>query len=239
MRLRDRFFTPATAAAIMSWRIALGLAVVVVAALAGAPVAVALAVGVAVYVASVAIAMPRRRSMPPMDPFTLGEPWRRYVQGTQRATTRLHDAVAATRAGPLRDRLHSIADRIDHGLVESWYVAKRGDEIDDAIRRLDPTTLRSRLEDFREQARTDDSSELAAAIGSIERQLESADRLQELSERTAARLRLTQTRFEELVARAEEVSVGSVDTEAYAHDVDILVDEVEGLRLAVEETRDS
>jgi hypothetical protein len=237
MRLSDRFFTPTTAAAIMSWRLALGVVVVVIAALAGAPVVAAVIVGIVVYSVSVALAMPGRRSKPPMDPFTLGEPWRRFVQGTQRAAKRLHDAVGATRAGPLRDRLHSIADRIDHGLIESWYVAKRGDEIDDAIRRLDPTTLRSRLDDFREQARTDDSAELAAAISSLERQLESAERLQELSERTAARLRLTQTRFEELVARAEEVSVGSIDTEAYAHDVDTLVDEVEGLRLAVEETR--
>jgi hypothetical protein len=237
MRFSDRFFTPTTAAAIVSWRLALAVVVFVMVALAGAPVVGAGVAGIAVYAVSVALAMPRRRSTPPMDPFTLGEPWRRYVQGTQRATKRLHDAVGATRAGPLRDRLQSIADRIDHGLVESWYVAKRGDEIDDAIRRLDPTTLLGRLDDFREQALTDDSDELAAAISSLERQLESADRLQELSERTAARLRLTQTRFEELVARAEEVSVGSVDTEAYAHDVDTLVDEVEGLRLAVEETR--
>jgi hypothetical protein len=174
-----------------------------------------------------------------MDPFTLSEPWRRHVQGTQRAAARLRSTVEGTRAGPLRERLGSIADRLDHGLVESWRIAKRGDEIDDAIRRLDPTTVRSRLETFRAQASTDDSAELGAAIESLERQLETAERLIELSERTAARLRLTQTRFEELVVRAEEVSVGSTDTDTYAHDVDALVDEVEALRLAVEETRDS
>lgn len=238
MRLRDRFYTPTTAAAILSWRLGLGLAVAVAAVIVDVPIVAAVVLGVVVYLVSVSVAMPRRTT-PAMDPFTLGEPWRRYVQGTQRAANHLHATVRATRAGPLRDRLESIARRIDHGLVESWQVAKRGDEIDDAIRRLDPTGLRSRLADFRTQAHTDDSRELAAAVDSVERQLESAERLQELSERTAARLRLTQTRFEELVARAEEISVGSGDTEAYAHDVDALVDEVEGLRLAVEETRDS
>lgn len=231
------FSSPATARAILSWRIVLGLVVVVVLALVGVPVVLAIVIGAASYAASVALAVPRRRRAPTMDPFTLGEPWRRHVQGTQRAADRLRATVAGTRPGPIRDRLASIAERLDHALVESWQVARRGDEIDDAIRRLDPTALRERLEGFRRSGSTSD--ELAAAIESVERQLESAVRLQQLSERTAARLQLSQTRFEELVVRAEEVAVGVGDTEAYAHDVDALVDEVEGLRLALEETRGS
>ena len=71
----------------------------------------------------------------------------------------------------------------------------------------------------------------------MEGQLASADRLKELSAQTAGRLRLTQTRLDELVARAAEVSIGAGDTDAYANDVDDLVIEIEAMRLAVEDTR--
>ena len=64
----------------------------------------------------------------------------------------------------------------------------------------------------------------------------SADRLKQLSASTADRLRLTQARLDELVSRSAEVSFGASDTDGFAHDVDDLVLEVEGLRLAVQET---
>ena len=41
----------------------------------------------------------------------------------------------------------------------------------------------------------------------------------------------------EFVVRAAEVCVGASDTEAYEHDVEDLVIELEGLRQAVQETR--
>ena len=73
---------------------------------------------------------------------------------------------------------------------------------------------------------------------SVESQLASAERLRELSSSTAERLRLTQVRLDELVARAAEVSVGRTDTTTYEHDVDNLVIELEGLRQAVAETNE-
>jgi hypothetical protein len=127
--------------------------------------------------------------------------------------------------------------RLDHGIEEAWEVATRGDEIDRAIRRLDPTALRSRLQTFQNQAATAPSPELDEAITSVKRQLETADRLRVLSNQTALKLRLGQTRFEELVARAEEVSIGMSDSDRWATDVDALVDELEAFRLALEETR--
>lgn len=239
MAFRDRFYTRATARALMSWRLLLVPVVAVATWWLGLWLPAAVVVGIAAYGLSVVVAMPRGTRGPSIDPFTLSEPWRRYMQGSVRADRRLHQTVAGTRAGPLRDRLEGIAARIDHGLLEAWEVAKRGDEIDDAIRRLDPTLLRSRLDTFRTQAASDPTPQLDTAIASLERQLETAERLRALSEQTADRLRLTQTRFEELVVRAEEVSIGVSDTDTYASDVDDLVDELEGLRLAVEETRES
>ena len=72
-------------------------------------------------------------------------------------------------------------------------------------------------------------------MASVESQLASADRLKQLSASTADHLRLTQARLDELVARAAEVSVGASDTDRFAHDVDDLVLELEGLHQAVRE----
>ena len=102
--------------------------------------------------------MPRPPARRAIDPFTVGEPWRHFVQSAQRSRRQLTETIRATRPGPLRDRLQDIADRLDAGLQEGWEVAKRGNEIDGAIRALDPTRLRSRLDTLR-----------AAVLGRAER----------------------------------------------------------------------
>ena len=107
--------------------------------------------------------------------------------------------MRAARAGPLRDRLQGIVDRLDDAIVESWQIARRGDEIDSAVKALDPPRLRSRLDTLRTQATSAPSDDLAAAIASVESQVASADRLKQLSTSTADRLRLTQARLDELV----------------------------------------
>ena len=238
MSFRDRFFTPTTAKAILSWRILLGIGLAIGLAFTPIGIPAAIGVGLLAYAGSVVVAMPKDAKTPRIDPFTLSEPWRQMVQGAQRARGRLHETVGATAAGPLRERLEGIVGKLDDALAECWAIARRGDEIDHAIKRLDPTALRSKLETLRTQAQGGmPSDDLAAAITSVEGQLASADRLKELSAQTAGRLRLTQTRLDELVARTAEVSIGASDTDAYAHDVDDLVIEIEAMRLAVEDTR--
>jgi hypothetical protein len=143
--------------------------------------------------------------------------------------------VSDTAPGPLRDRLQSIADRLDAGLQQGWVVAKRGHEIDGAVKALDPTRLRSQLGTLQAQAGSSPTTNLTAAIESVQSQLATADRLKALSASTADQLRLNEARLDELCARATEVSVGSRDTDTFAHDVDDLVLELEGLRQAVQE----
>ncbi|MDQ3468962.1 MAG: hypothetical protein M3487_04215 [Actinomycetota bacterium] len=143
--------------------------------------------------------------------------------------------MRATSAGPLRDRLQGILDRLDGGLQEGWRIAKRGNEIDGMVRGLDPTRLRSRLDTLERQAATAPTESTSAAIAAVESQLASADRLKALSASTADRLRLSQARLDELVSRAAEVSIGAGDTEHFAHDVDDLVLELEAMHLAVAE----
>jgi hypothetical protein len=235
MSFSDRFFTPQTARALLSWRIVLAALIGVVAGLLGMAPGAAVGLGLAVYAATVVAAMPggSKRSM--IDPFTLSEPWRRFMQSAQRSRNALRDTVRGAADGPLRDRLTEIAGRLDDAIEESWEIAKRGDEIDAAIKRIDPARLRAQLEALRASG-TGES--VIAAVESVESQLASADRLKALSARTADRLRLTQARLDELVARAAEVNIGRTESAAYEHDVDNLVIELEGLRQAVAETNE-
>jgi hypothetical protein len=235
MALRDRFWTPVTAKAILSWRILVGAAAGVVAGLIGIPIVGAVVIGLGVYAGSVALAMPREQRPVSVDPFTVSEPWRQMVQAAQRSRQRFLDTVAATPAGPLHDRLRDIGVRLDGGLAQGWAVARRGHEIDASIRHHDPTALRSRLATLQARAATAPSEDLTASIASVEQQLASVDRLKALSESTADRMRLTVSRLDELAVRATEVSIGSGDSERFASDVDDLVLELEGLRQAVQE----
>lgn len=237
MGLRDRFFTPQTARAILSWRILVGVGVGVGLAFAGLPLGVAIAIGGGAYVAMVGAGMPRGPERPRIDPFVLSEPWRKIVQEAQSSQRRLNETVRSADDGPLKDTMTDIVRQLEHGLAEGWAIARRGDEIDDAVRRLDRPRLRARLDAARERAEDDPSPEHAAAIESIERQLATADRLAMQSADAAATLRRSQTQLDELVARASEVKVGAVDTAAYRQEVDDLVIRLEALHQAVEETR--
>ena len=230
MGFRDRFYTPKTAKAILGWPILLGIGVAVGSILLGLNPLLGIGAGALAYGLGVLKAMPRDKQTR-MDPFTVQEPWRQFVQGAQQSAVKLHETIDAATDGPVKDRIQGVQEKLEHGMDETWQIACRGHEIDQAVRRLDPTAPRSKLETLQSQ---EDSSE---AIASVEAQLESVNRLKEQSTRTANRLRLTQHRLDELVARATEVSIGAGDTDAYEHDVDDLVVELEGLRLAIEETR--
>jgi hypothetical protein len=239
MGFRDRFYTPKTAKAILSWRMLLGAAAGVVAGVAGVPVLLAIGTGFVIYAGAVGLAMPKPVGRPLIDPFVLSEPWRKLMQNAQSSGRKLRETVSRTPSGPLKETLQDIADQLEHGLGEAWQIARRGDEIDDAVRRLDPTALRSKLATLQQRASDIPSPEADSAVQSVERQLATADRLKQQSGETAASLRLTQTQLDELVARASEVLVGTMDTDTYARDVDDLVLKLEALHQAVEETRTS
>src|SRR5262245_1179394 len=184
MGLRDRFFTATTARAILSWRILVGAAAGVIAGLLGVPWYGAALIAAVVYVGGVALSMPKPAPRVQLDPFALSEPWRQFVQGAQRSKRQLTETVKSARAGPLRDRLQGIVDRLDGAIAEGGQIARRGDEIDKVVRSLDPTRLRSRLDTLESQSEAGPSENLTAAIASVESQLASADRLKELSAST-------------------------------------------------------
>jgi hypothetical protein len=202
-----------------------------------------IAAAVVVAVAIAVLVVRRRRfttdrTAPRIDPYTVGEPWRRPMMQCLRAVNQVHAAIDAAPTGPLRDRLAEVARSVDRGLAETWTIARRGDAVDDAIARLDPPRLRAaRAAEERRLTGDDDATrpEVTSAIESIDAQLAASERLRAESDRAAAALRLAATRLDELAARSTEIAVGIGDAGAYAHDAQDLVVELEAIRLAMDE----
>ena len=239
LSFRDRFFTPPVARAIWSpLSIILLGAVTAAGIIIGLPVVAAAAIGVAAYAIKVGLAVPRNAKRGDrIDPFVLNEPWRGYVQSAQSAKLRFDRTVEGTRDGPLRDHLSQLSSRLEDGIEESWRIASRGNDIDGAISQLNTAKAEAELDQLRRQQQAGTSPDIESTIQSLEAQISSGNRMQSVSKSTRDRLRLLDARFDELVARAVEVSVGSGDSDVLGNDVDDLVSELEGLRLAIDDTQ--
>src|SRR3546814_252368 len=137
-----------------------------------------------------------------MDPFALSEPWRHYVQDALQANRRFKEAVDSARQGPLRDRLQEIDDRVETGVREVWRIARRGHDLVDARRRVDPDSIR------REIAATSANADQPWAKGSamertmeaLRAQLATVERLEGVIGEADGRLRLLNARPAEAAA---------------------------------------
>jgi hypothetical protein len=156
---------------------------------------------------------PRRRRRERIDPFGVGEPWRRFVQGALQAQARYHLTVGSVPPGPLRERLEGIGRRIDEGVKECWRVAQQGDALQDAVSALDLAGAR---------AHDATGERIAAMVGEAE-----------------ARLAHLQAGLGQAVAGAVELSARSApcaDATGLGEGVDSLVEEMASLRCALDET---
>jgi hypothetical protein len=244
LSLRDRFFTPPVARAMMSpGGILLAGAGVAVGVVVGLPLAAAAGIGAVAWGARVAVAVPREPRQERIDPFTLKDPWRRYVQNSLQAEAKFRETLSELKDGPLRDRLGQIADRIDVGVRESWRVARHGQALADARRKIDVAQVTQELQSISGQAQEPwaAGSSLAQTADSLEAQLGSATRMDELTQDTENRLRMTNAKLDEAVARVVELSVGgSADAVGtLGNDIEGVVDEMESLRAALDESDES
>lgn len=239
LSFRDRFLTPPVARAILS---PLGMVLFGVGAaggiLLGAPLVVAAGAGVVGWGAQVLAAVPRGASQARVEPFALSEPWRGYVVDAQVSKKRFDNVVAGMSKGPTRDRLAAMEDRLQEGIDESWKIAKRGHDISQAVKVLGTSSAEKELASV--LADVDDGREPtpseASIIEALRSQIDAARRLEGTVTQARDRLRVLDARFDELVARAIEVSVGAGDSDLLRNDVDGLVTELEALRMAIEET---
>lgn len=188
-------------------------------------------IGVGIVAAGL-FALSRRKPKERIDPFTLQDPWRSMVRKAQSTATRFDDAVQKANAGPLKERLTDVGRRVHVAVNEAWAIAKRGHALDDAVDELDIPDNQRRLAQL--EAGGDPT-----VIASVRSQLESAHRLAAVAQDARTRLQRLNAELEESVARAVELSMSAADAGALqplGADLDNVVDELESLRLALEET---
>ncbi len=141
-----------------------------------------------------------------IDPFTLTDPWRSFVQDAQSARNRFERIVDGVKDGPLRDRLRDVEARIEDGLHACWRIAQSGYHLQQTIRQVSPSTSDAVV---RMRARQDETeSKLATLIKNLD----------------------------EALARAAELATGQLDgLDALTGDVNGVVGDLEALRQALAE----
>ena len=242
LSLRDRFFTPPVARALTSPTgiLALG-AGAGLGILTGGGILAAVIGGLVAYAGRIGLAIPRADSEERVDPFTLKEPWRHYVQDALHARRRFQEAVHGARRGPLHERLREIEARVDTGVNEVWRIARRGHDLVDARRRVDPDAIRRDIAAAQANASQPwaDGPTSERTMEALRAQLATVERLERVIADADSRLRLLNARLDEAAARTIELSVQAHDASdlgGLGRDVDDMVDEMEALRLAIEET---
>jgi hypothetical protein len=228
--------------------------------LGGLPVVAAAAVGAACWAARVALAVPRKPAPERVDLSRLGHPWRAYVQEAMLAQGRFQQAVRQTPPGPLHDRLAEVGVRLGEGVMESWRVARRGQDLQMAMASLDVAGIRRELAQCQAEQQASWGArgrpQAAATAGgggsgggpaeapldrtvrALESQLASAARIQAIEADARERLRLLNAQLDEAVAEAVELSVKGIDQAglgALTDSVDTMVSELQALRQGLDE----
>ena len=242
LSFRDRFLTPPVARAMTSpGGILLAGAGASIAIATGLPLVVAPVVGIAAWAARVLAAVPKDVPGDRVDPFSLPEPWRGAVVEALKAQVRFDQTVAATESGPIRTRLETISRRIDDGIVEVGRIARRGAQLTAARAAVDAEEAARALAMLEADAGRPGAggSRVQRTAEALRAQVATASRLDGLVEEARDQLQVLDARLDESVARAIELSVRVDDADALGAvgaDVDGLVDEMEALRQALEET---
>lgn len=234
---RDRFFTPEVARTITSPSAILTTgAGAAVGMLVGGPLG-AVGAGIAAYVARVLIAVPRPVRRAGVDLRGLEDPWHSIMREILEATDRFDRAVRAVDAGPLRDRLAELGERLGSAVHEALRVARAGHDLSQARRRIDGGRLHAELAAVRDSPPTPHT---AATVQALEAQIGTVARMDATITDVRERLRLADARIDETVTRAIELSVARHDAGELAGlgaEVDSVLGEVVALRSALEETQ--
>jgi hypothetical protein len=187
---------------------------------------------VAAIAALVLLLRTARRSAqarPPIDPFTVGEPWRQLVTGALRSQGRYRELVAAAPEGAVREQLLAVGGRIDDAVDECWAIAQQGS-------RLDRTASQMRIETTAAQLKAGvDDPERAEAL---QARIDAHARLVSTARDAESRLRLLEARLQESAARGAELAVAgsAAPVAALESEVGSVTLELESLRSALEET---
>jgi len=243
-RLPEQVRTPAVARAMFSpSAILLGggaaSAVILVGLWPLAPVAALVGWG-----ARVALAVPRRRHRAVINPARLPDPWRKFVFEAAQAARRFADMTKTLPTGPLRTELTEVGQRVDQGVQECWEIANRGVALDRARTQLELGQATNELDRLKGERdlRASQGMDLASidqAINAVQRQLAAGQRVETAAFEARDRLRVLNAQLDEAVAAVVEISLRPTSNGSAGElrgQVDGIVDELEALRLALDET---
>ncbi|MBA2327748.1 MAG: hypothetical protein H0V95_14050 [Actinobacteria bacterium] len=261
-RLPEHLKTRRTAEAVLApSAILLAGAGTAAAVLSGLPLLAAAGVGAIAYGIRVAFGLPRKKRAERIELASLPEPWRHFVREAIDAQHRYRRAVATAAEGPLRDRLNEIGVGIEQGVHECYRIARRGAALEGGLSSVDAASAEKQLSalinslpgEAQEPLRRahDQGKDITAAaekaglaenhvqtIEALEAQVASAGRLGTVAQDARDRLSLLDARLDEAVARAVELSLRAEDVAelgGLGGDVEELVNEMESLRVALEE----
>lgn len=244
---RDRFYSPTVARALTSPSgilalgagVAVGVLVGPALAIGAAGTAVAAIVGGALgYGGRVALAIPGKDKAERIDPLGVKEPWRHAVKDAMQARDRFAEAVKSFQAGPLRDEMATMADQLNEAVAECWRVAKQGQVVADARRRINDREVNWEYQQAVHSVRVAQPTETQArTLAALESQLATAARMDALVAGTRDQLALLNARLDESVTRAVELSVSNrlSDAADLEDDVGAIVEDLESLRMAIED----
>lgn len=248
LSFRDRFFTPPVAHAVTSpsgiLAAGAGMALGVIAAPAALPLTVLGAVigGALGYGARVALAIPRAGKGAKINAFAVEEPWRHAVMDAVASRDRFADALKGFKPGPLRDSLTEVGNRLDEAVDESWKIAQQGQLLTDARKRLNDRQVNWELTQahYAVTQGGEPTPTQASTIAALEAQLATSQRMDQTIADARDQLRLLNARLDEAVTRAVELSVTEQTSGAAAlgDDVGAIVDDLESLRLALDDLDD-
>ena len=240
---RDRFLTPQVARAITS-----PSAILVTAAGASAaillglnPIGIVL-VGAGAFTARVLGSVPRNSARPKISPGSLVEPWQSLMKGILDARKRYGAALKGMQDGPLKERLGELGERLESGVDEAWTIAQAGNQLTLGRRQINSESIFAELQQAQSAARTERSDQ---KIQALQAQLSATQRLDSTIGDTYDQLLLLDARIDELVTRTVELSVSQASTDdlgglgGLGAEVDSIVNDMEALRQAVEETQGS
>lgn len=170
--------------------------------------------------------------------------WRRPVEVAlehRRRYTELRDLVAA---GPLRDRIGSLGDRVDAGVLAVWDLVQRGIVAERVLATIEPDAAMDRVKQARR--RLADARRLGHDTAALEREVEllagrhaSAQRVWNEVEDLGGRLDALDARLGAVVAHAAELAagsaVGATALDVALADLDSAIDSLAATRAALAE----
>ena len=183
-----------------------------------------------------------RQARERIDPFTLAEPWRRYVQSAQESQRRFDDTVRSTPMGPVRDQLEGLRENVAGAVDDCWQTSKRGAQLVRAYQQVDVERAQRELDEAQQLAQSAGGSaraeSLKTTVESLQTQIATAERLRSGATNAQDRLRALDAQLDEIVARTVELSatadsVGVLDD--LGADLDRVRMEMEAVRQGLEE----